>query len=494
VSKPARDLELPAVGTLTRPGAKPDLRLLELPPWHGWAYRSEAARARRWVEAHLAIPTGYGAGQPFKLAGFQRRIVQEIYDNLATFVSLPAANGKTTLLAALALERICRGDPYSHVLVVATKQEQAELLIAAAVQMVERCPALVRPDSDGGPLVAFHSRQGELEYRPSGARLRALPAKLSSIQGESFALCIIDEVGFGRDEIVESMVARLGKRPDAHLVGIGTPGLGDANVLQRMRAAWLDDELPPGVHYLEHAAAAGCDLNDRAAWRDANPALGAGFLRLEAIELQMQMLSEREARSYILGQYVDTAHGWLPAGAWEACAHVEAPPDGSPVVLAVEGTYRRTLAVVGSTLTGEVFFGWAKESATDAELRAVIEAAAEQYEIVELVRPPRIRPTLFAALAELGLPVTAWNTSADNEAKSANEFYRAITEGQLVHDHDELIAQHVSHMRVRWAVDGSLRLARPDDGFVDAAFAARAAWWAAELAAVPEPDGPPVIY
>ena len=207
------------------------------------------------------------------------------------------------------------------------------------------------------------------------------------------------------------------------------------------------------------------------------------------------MLTEREFRTYHLGQWIDTASGWLPPGAWESCANAAPPPDGSQVVLAVEGTYRRTVAIVGATLSGELFFGWAKEAARDDEIRDVLAAAVEQYQVIEIVRPKRIRPTLFHDLAEQGMPVAAWDAGAENEAQSANEFYRAITEHELAHDHDELIAQHVARVRIRWAVDGSLRLGRPDDGtFTDAAFAARAAWWRAGRLAGEVPDAPLAIY
>ena len=164
-------------------------------------------------------------------------------------------------------------------------------------------------------------------------------------------------------------------------------------------------------------------------------------------------------------------------------------------MLAVEGTYRRTLAIVGATLDGQLFFGWAKEAARDDEIREVLAHAVEQFEVIEIVRPKRIRPTLFADLAEAGMPIAAWDAGAENEAQSANEFYRAITEHELVHDHDELIAQHVARVRVRWAIDGSLRLSRPDDGtFVDGAFAARAAWWRAGKLAGEVPDAPLAIF
>ena len=50
-----------------------------------------------------------------RLAQFQRRLIDALYGSLATFWSVPTTNGKTTLLAAVALERICRGDDYATV-------------------------------------------------------------------------------------------------------------------------------------------------------------------------------------------------------------------------------------------------------------------------------------------------------------------------------------------------------------------------------------------
>ena len=479
----------PQHGALQRLGGKPALRLVELPPWHGWSYRSEAARARRWIESQLVIPTGAGAGSPLRLAGFQRRLLDVVYSSLATFCSVPTANGKTTMLAAVALERICRGDDYAEVDVIATKEDQAAILVEAAKRMVECCAVLV-------PLCSWHSKEGILEYRPTGSVLSAHPAKLSALQGLNFSLAIVDEVGFANDDLVEALLARLGKRPDARLVGIGTPGF-DPNVLARIRNEANDGALPVGVRYVEHSAPPGCDLWDRRAWRTANPALAAGFLAPAALELQAGALPERAFRTYHLGQWVDQASGWLPVGAWDDCPDASPPADGTDVVIAVEGTYRRSVAVCGAGLDGATFYGWSAETPTDAQVRDVVESACSQWNVVEVVYPKRIRPNLFAQLARDGFPVAAWSAAADVEAQSANELYRAILDRRLAHDHDEMVAAHFANMAVRWGVDGSLRLCRPDDGRpVDCALAVRAAWWrASQLAAFPppEPDLPAVF-
>src|SRR4029453_1633625 len=104
-------------------------------------------------------------------------------------VSVPAGNGKTTLLAALSLERICRGDDYVEVDVVATKQDQAAILVETAKRMVEASPALV-------PLCSFSGESATLDYRVTGSRMRAQPAMLSAVQGLNFSLAIVDEIGF----------------------------------------------------------------------------------------------------------------------------------------------------------------------------------------------------------------------------------------------------------------------------------------------------------
>src|SRR4029077_9618317 len=220
-----------------------------------------------------------------------------------------------------------------------------------------------------------------------------------------------------------------------------------------------------GVHYGEWSADPGSDTFDRRAWRQANPALRAGFLDERALEVQAGLLSQREFRTYHLGIWTDASAQWLPAGAWDAVPDQAAPPDGSEVVLAVEGTFRRSLAISGCSLDGAIFHGWWSDAALDAQVSAQINAACEQGDVRCVLSRRRIRPTLFRDLREAGVPVEPWDSSPDNEATSANEFFRAIVgaDVRLAHDHSELIAAHMGAVRARYGVDGSLRLVRPDD-------------------------------
>jgi phage terminase large subunit-like protein len=457
------------------------------PTWARWRERNEASRAIRWIQRYAITPTGYGAGQPMRLAAFQRRLIGDVYGHLAAFASLPTGQGKTTLLGALALERITRGDDYAEVDVIATKLGQAGEVVLAASRMAEQQPELAAR-------CALYDEGAELRYRPTGSRLRVHAARSKAIEGLNFNLGIVDEVGFAQDEHVESLIARLGKRSDAHLLGIGTPGF-DPNILWRLRRDALEESLPPGVVYREHAAPDGCDILDRRAWRQANPAIAAGFLNLAALELQVALLPESRFRVYHLGQWIDQAEAWLPPGAWDACPFVDAPPPGAQVVLGVEGTYQRTVAVCVAGLDGSLAFGWAAERATDDELADALALACERWNVVEIVHNRRIRTRLFHRLRLEGMPLEPWATGVDVEAASANELYRAIVEQRIGHDHDEMLAAHIGNLRVRYLADGSLRLVRPVEGEpVDAALAARAAWWRALELADADADAPLAIF
>jgi len=341
--------------------------------------------------------------------------------------------------------------------------------VETAKRMVEASPALV-------PLCTFSARTGTLTYRVTGSRMVAHPSKVTAVQGLNFSLAVIDEIGFASDQVVSTLVARLGKRPDAAVIGIGTPGL-EPNVMFRLRERGHElDEV--GFSYLEWSAPGGCAITDRRAWRQANPALRGGFLRPDALETQAAMLSEHEFRVYHLGQWVQGSTGaWLPAGAWDACPHAGPPPDGSEVVLALAGTWTSSVAVVGASMDGAVFVAWANETATDSELESVLEAASKRWQVVDLVVAPRIRTALVRHLAE-GRPVTVWPHRVEIEVASSTEWRRAIVEGRVAHDHHPLLANHVGASVARATSDGSMRLTPPDDGRpVDAARAARMAWW-----------------
>lgn len=465
----------PTHDVLRRHGNRKPLDTLGVPEWHGWQYQSEAARIIRWCEEILTVPVGIGMGQQFRIPPFQRDILRRVCESLATFISIAAGNGKTTFMSAVGLERISRGDDYVEVDIIATKEDQAERLIMSAIKLVEMTPALHE-------VIDYRARDGVLIYRPTGSLMRAHPARLSAVQGLNFSLCLIDEIGFVHPDIVSAMLARLGKRADARVIGFGTPGIGQDNMLETLRAQAQDGTLPPLVEFIEYMAPPGCELTDREAWRVANPALEAGFLREEALAVQAATMEEHEFRMYHLGQPIAASGPWLPHAAWENCRHADPPVDGDAVVLGVWGNYRRMVSIVGCTLDGGVFFGWQGEQPTDDEVALVLRQACEQWQVEAVVHKPHIRTRLMQQLGDEGLPVEAWPATRELDVESTAALYQAITFGEVAHDHNGELDVQVRSLRAQIDRKGNPRLVESEDEVV-AALAMRVAWWKARVLA-----------
>ena len=78
-------------------------------------------------------------------------------------------------------------------------------------------------------------------------------------------------------------------------------------------------------------------MDDREAWRAANPNLELGLLSEEDLEVAVKQTSELAFRRYRLNQFVRVAgDSWLPAGAWEQCRSDADLVDGEPVWVGVE--------------------------------------------------------------------------------------------------------------------------------------------------------------
>jgi phage terminase large subunit-like protein len=152
------------------------------------------------------------------------------------------------------------------------------------------------------------------------------------------------------------------------------------------------------------------------------------------------------------------------------------------VILAIDGTYRRSTAIVLATVPdAEIIYGWSAEQANDEEVRAVIDEALATYNVVEIVHFPKVRRELLKHYEETAdADVVPWKGFLVEEVTSANEMHRAIVERRLAHDHHPTLMEHMSNVHARVTEDG-LRLSRPlEDGkWIDAAMAARMAWWRA---------------
>jgi phage terminase large subunit-like protein len=103
-----------------------------------------AGRREKFIGEYLIAPRGVGEGERFGLRPFQKEIIRGAFaPGIRTaVVSIPPANGKTMLAAALGLSEMFVGPSSAEVLVVASDQRQANITLRSAKRMVELNPAL----------------------------------------------------------------------------------------------------------------------------------------------------------------------------------------------------------------------------------------------------------------------------------------------------------------------------------------------------------------
>lgn len=448
------------------------------PPWRSWRTRSRAARAIRWIETYVRVPSGVGAGKPLKLARFQREELERV---LAPGVrqggiQIPRGNAKSTLWAAVGLWAVCDPPDAPQVPLVAYNALQAGRTLMRPIRRM----VSLNPELDSRCVVYSSNNERRVWSGWNDGELLPLAADVERLQGLNPTVALVDEAQTVDPSVLRALLQGAGKRAESLVLVIGTPAPGAQSSALfdfRERAA-----AGAPVAWVEYAATAGCALDDAEEWKRANPALGAGFLFRDVLVDELETVDEVSFRCYRLGQWLDIVDvSWLPGGAWENCPHADPPGDGVEVVLGLAGTWTSTTALVGCTLDGAIFLAYWAETATDDELDEVVGAAWERWNVRELVVQPRTRGTLVRRWIDGGVPVTIWPSSRnDVEVASSTDFRRAIVDRKLAHDHDPIVTAHIAALVGHATPDGALRLDAPETGVeVDAGRAARMAYWRA---------------
>ncbi|MBF6328509.1 terminase large subunit [Nocardia transvalensis] len=463
---------------------------IKVPPlsFTGWP-RDRARRRERFIREYIVTPRGHGAGKPLRLREFQVDIVRGAYaaDIRTALVSIPRANGKTMLAAALAVAELFVGPPSAEALVVASDQRQANITLRYAKRMVELNPVLAER------VQVFADR---LYVPENDATLLPLPAEAGALHGHDPSLQIVDELHVVTEGVWEAVTSVAGKRPESLTLAISTPAASPDSVMWRLvehgRAG--DD---PAFFLREFRAPEGCNTADRAAWRVANPALACRdpFLFEDGIEAARRTIREPVFRQLRLGQWVTGAESWLPWGAWEACMELNTVrTDKTRVVLAFDGSASGdSTALIGCTLDGHLWVEGLWENPNDPRWRVprenvdnAVAVAFDTYDVLELACDPwGWRSEIEAWAKRHGeRRVLEWNTAhAARMAPATDRLYQAVVTNTVTHDGDPRLAAHVAHCVAKRTPMGDLvsKDKRGSPRKIDAAVAAivafdRAAW------------------
>lgn len=279
-------------------------------------------RVIEFIHRYLKVPEGAQVGKPIRLADFQRQFILDIYDNpkgtRRAYLAIARKNGKSALISCLLLAHLAGPEKRlnSQIVSGARSRDQASVIFNLAAKMVQLSPELsklVRIVPSGKRLIGLVANT---EYR-------ALAADGTTAHGLSPVLAILDEVGQVKgpqDDFIDAITTAQGAHDEPLLIAISTQAPTDADLF----SIWLDDAERSGdASIVSHVYAAPdeCELDDRDAWKVANPALGL-FRSVRDVEEQAQQAmrmpsAENTFRVLTLNQRRNMVAAFVSPAVWK---------------------------------------------------------------------------------------------------------------------------------------------------------------------------------
>lgn len=290
-------------------------------------------RVIAFIEQYLMIPEGAKVGQKIELADFQRQFILDIYDNpegtTTAYLSVSRKNGKSALIAGILLAHLVGPEAVQNSQIVsgAMSRDQAALVFSLACKMIQLNPKLAE-------IIHIIPSGKRLIGKPMNVEFKALAADGKTAHGLSPVLAILDEVGQVRgpqSDFIDAITTAQGAHESPLLIAISTQAATDNDLF----SIWLDDAArSKDPHIVSHVyeAPKDCELDDEAAWKKANPALGI-FRSLDDLKRQAERAmrmptSEATFRNLVLNQRISVVNPFVSKSVWDSCGESPESPDG----------------------------------------------------------------------------------------------------------------------------------------------------------------------
>lgn len=321
----------------------------------GGRYRFDAAKADRvcaWFPRYCSHGKGAFAGQKFDLLGYQSQLIlrplfgwvradDDMRRFRKAFIEIPKKQGKTQLIAGLALFMLLAdNEPGAEVYVAAADREQARILFNAAKAMVEASPALSQR------VIVY--RNSIVRKDDPSAFFQVLSAEAATKHGPNIHCLIIDELHAQPDrELFETLTRGVIARRQPLILLITTAGDDDESICYEeyeyakgvLSGTITDEQHLPVIFEAKPED----DFQSPAVWRRVNPGLGVTVteeaMRGFAVEAANEPRKRNDFLRYHLNRWVNQATAWIPVDWWDACA-LPLPSDDElrkfPCVLGVD--------------------------------------------------------------------------------------------------------------------------------------------------------------
>lgn len=259
--------------------------------WEDPKYKTRLERTIAFIEA-CPISSGKFAGTEFRLRPFQTEIIQGLHledENgrrivREAVISLPRKNGKTGLIATVALCHLCGPQAIERGMIrsAASARHQAAFLFNEMVAIVERTPWL-------RDRIMIRRFTKELEDVKTGSIYQALSAEATSEHGANVSCWIYDELAQAQNrQLYDVLSTSTGGREEPLGIVISTQSDDPRHIMSELYdegERWIhapEDERSPSFYAYIRSAPQDADVWNEQTWFECNPALN-DFRSLEEL-------------------------------------------------------------------------------------------------------------------------------------------------------------------------------------------------------------------
>lgn len=423
-----------------------------------------AQQVIRFFERVCIHPKGRWAGQPFLLEDWQKHLLTELYGTVdpdgrrryrEALIGISRKNGKSALCAGLALYHLTiGGEPGGEVYSLAGSRDQARIVYEVARAMVTASPLLAKE---------CRPFRSVIEHKKSGSIYRTLSADAGLAHGYNPVAAVVDELHVHPNgDLYEAMKTATAARMEPLLISITTAGWDPDSFCYQLyeRARRQTD---PRLYFRWWQAAKDAGPDDRAAWREANP---ASWVTEDFLEGQRASagLSENSFRRLHLNQWTESVEAWFPFGLWDTRAVTRRLEPGEEITLGLDGSFNGdSTALVACTPDRflSVIGCWEKPHGDErwrvpiADVEAAVKDACRTYRVAEVTADPYGWARSLEVLEADGVPVTEFPQSAQRMEPATKAFHDAVMDGILTHDGDKRLARHIGHAVLKTDARGS---------------------------------------
>jgi phage terminase large subunit-like protein len=444
-----------------RPGTRrpPSSRPFTLEHFKAWA-------------ADLVLDTG----RPWVLEPFQAAFVRDVFRGVPEcWLVIPEGNGKTTLVAGLALYH-CRYKPSAWVPVAASSREQAEIAYRQAEGFVIRTPRL-QP--------VFKCLEGYRRIRcdEMGSRIQVFAADDRTGDGVIPTLCVVDELHRHHDlRLYRTWRGKLEKR-GGQIVTISTagePGSEFEETRERIRQSATDVRrqetflraASPNLVLHEWALPEKGDIDDLRLVKRANPFSGVTIAQL-ARKRESPTMTDQHWRRFVCNLPTRGERAAIQEAEWHRAATTERIPPGEPVWLGLDVAWKwDTTAAVPLWIRDHEFrlLGPAEvlippRDGSSMDPHRVEHMLTELHHrnpihtvVMDMTRAEQLSEWIRA---ELGAEIIDRTQSRQAAALDYERFMEALREGWLRHCGDAGLTRHALNAIARPLPAGGACFERP---------------------------------